>query len=93
VWIPSTETVWEEGVVLAVTGALSTIRTAKGDVVQVDLSTVPCYLANPTVTADVTGLHYIHGASPRPRLQKNKPRGLTRVAKRTGHFVLPGEAL
>jgi hypothetical protein len=60
VWSPSTETVWEEGVVLAVTGALSTIRTAKGDVVQVDLSTVPCFLQNPTVTADVTGLHYIH---------------------------------
>jgi hypothetical protein len=44
VWIPSAETVWEEGSVLAVSGNLVTIKASKGNVVQVDTKTTPCYL-------------------------------------------------
>ena len=46
--------------VLAITDSLATVRTEKEDVVQVDLATVPAYLANPTVAADICALHYIH---------------------------------
>ena len=58
--MPSQDTVWEQGTVLAVTKSMATIRTARDDVVQLDLATIPCFLANPSVTSDVTALHYIH---------------------------------
>jgi myosin heavy subunit len=60
VWIPSAETVWAEGSVLAVNGNLATIKDQNGKVLQVDMATTPAFLRNPTVAADVTALHYIH---------------------------------
>jgi len=60
IWMPSQDTVWEQGTVLAVTKSMATIRTARDDVVQLDLATIPCFLANPTLASDVTALHYIH---------------------------------
>ncbi|KAH9260285.1 hypothetical protein BASA81_001455 [Batrachochytrium salamandrivorans] len=58
--MPSQTSVWEQATVLAVSGAMATVRTEGDDVVQLDLLTIPVYLANPSLQADVTALHYIH---------------------------------
>lgn len=85
IWMPSQDTVWEQGTVLAVTGSMATVRTARDDVVQLDLSTIPVFLANPSLAADVTALHYI-----------NEPGILYNLEQRSGNnepYTLLGSVL